>query len=45
MIIIRPKANNGLLQPRLQDDDDDDEWQKCRFSTTSMRENISQAVG
>ena len=23
--LISPKANNGLLQPRLQDDDDDDE--------------------
>jgi len=23
--LISPKANNGLLQPRLQDDDEDDE--------------------
>jgi len=23
--VINPKANNGLLQPRLQHDDDDDD--------------------
>jgi len=34
--LISPKANNGLLQPQLQDDDDDDEERRSVPELGSM---------